>query len=275
MTIEISTFQPFSVEQIRQAHGAELDAIARYQRVTDYLVAAELYLKENALLEEPLKPEHIKDRLLGHWGTSPGINLIYDHLNHLIMRYDLDMFLVTGPGHRGHANLANLYLEGTLHDYYPDLTFDRAGVEKFVKSFSWPGGFPSHLTPGTPGTIHEGGELGYALATAFGAALDNPDLIVACIIGDGEAETGPTATAWHGTKYLDPARDGAVLPILHLNGYKISSATIFGTMTDEALADLFRGYGYDLALVDVGKSADHEAAHRSMARALDRAYREI
>ncbi len=163
----------------------------------------------------------IKDRLLGHWGTDPGINLVYAHLNHLIMRYDLDMFLVTGPGHGAPANLANLYLEGTLHEYYPELTFDRAGLHNFVRRFSWPGGFPSHLYPGIPGTIHEGGELGYALATAFGAAMDNPDLIVACIVGDGEAETGPTATAWHSYKFLDPAESGAVLPILHLNGYKI------------------------------------------------------
>src|SRR6266704_1863388 len=176
-----------TAEQVRQTHTEKLDAIARYRRVTNYLAAAEIYLKENVLLEEPLKPEHIKDRLLGHWGTSPGINLVYAHLNHLILRYDIDLFLVTGPGHGAPANLANLYVEGTL---------DRAGVEHFVRSFSWPGGFPSHLSPGVPGTIHEGGELGYALATAFGAAMDNPNLIVACIVGDGEAESGPTATAW-------------------------------------------------------------------------------
>ena len=272
MTIEISTFQPFSIEQIRQAHGAELDAIARYQRVANYLVAAELYLKENALLEEPLKPEHIKDRLLGHWGTSPGINLIYDHLNHLIMRYDLDMFLVTGPGHGAPANLANLYLEGTLQDYYPDLTFDRAGVEKFVRSFSWPGGFPSHLYPGVPGTIHEGGELGYALATAFGAAMDNPDLIVACIVGDGEAETGPTATAWHSYKFLDPAESGAVLPIVHLNGYKIANPTIYGTMSDEELLALFTGYGYQPIFVE---GQDVNELNAPLYGAIDWAYHEI
>ncbi len=163
-----------SIEQVRQEHNDELDAIARYCRVTDYLAAAQIYLKDNFMLEQPLKPENIKDRLLGHWGTSPGINLIYAHLNHLIMRHNIDMFLVTGPGHGAPANLANLYIEGTLKDYYPELTRDRAGLNKFVKRFSWPGGFPSHLYPGVPGTIHEGGELGYALATAFGAAMETP-----------------------------------------------------------------------------------------------------
>jgi xylulose-5-phosphate/fructose-6-phosphate phosphoketolase len=233
-----------SAEQVRQAHGAELDAIGHFRRVTNYLAAAEIYLKDNVLLEEPLKPEHIKDRLLGHWGTSPGINLIYAHLNALIKRYNIDMLLVTGPGHGAPANLANLYLEGSITEFYPELTLDKEGLHKFVRSFSWPGGFPSHLYPGVPGTIHEGGELGYALATAFGAALDNPDLIVACIVGDGEAETGPTATAWHSYKFLNPVHCGAVLPILHLNGYKISNPTIYGTMSDEELLHLFTGYGY-------------------------------
>ncbi len=271
MSIEISmsTSLDISVEQIRQAHGAELDAIARYRRVTNYLAAAQIYLKSNVLLAEPLKPEHIKDRLLGHWGTSPGINLAYAHLNHLIMRYDLDMFLVTGPGHGAPANLANLYLENTLHDYYPELTLDRAGVEKFVRRFSWPGGFPSHLYPGVPGTIHEGGELGYALATAFGAAMDNPDLIVACIVGDGEAETGPTAAAWHSYKFLDPAESGAVLPVLHLNGYKIANPTIYGTMSDEELLALFTGYGYQVIFVE-GDDLD-----ASLYGAMDWAYHEI
>src|SRR3954464_3725552 len=253
----------------------ELTTLDAYWRAANYLGAAQIYLRDNVLLEEPLRPEHIKPRLLGHWGTVPGINFLYAHLNRLIRARDADVLLITGPGHGAPASLANLFLEGSLGEFYPELRRDRAGLGRLVRGFSWPGGFPSHLTPGTPGTIHEGGELGYALATAFGAALDNPGLIVACIVGDGEAETGPTATAWHGTKYLDPARDGAVLPVLHLNGYKISSATIFGTMGDEALADLFRGYGYDFALVDVRTSADHAEAHRAMARALDRAYREI
>lgn len=261
-----------SAEQVRQQHSAELDAICLFQRVTDYLAAAEIYLKDNVLLEQPLKPEHIKDRLLGHWGTSPGINLIYAHLNHLITRHDLDMFLVTGPGHGAPANLANLYLEGSLRDYYPDLTFDKAGLHTFIRSFSWPGGFPSHLYPGVPGTIHEGGELGYALATAFGAALDNPDLIVACIVGDGEAETGPTATAWHSYKFLNPVHSGAVLPILHLNGYKISNPTIYGTMSDEELLHLFTGYGYQPQFV-IGD--EHTDLNAQLYGALEWAYQEI
>src|SRR5579883_1952707 len=275
MSLEMSTSRVTAtgvevpVEQIRQEHGAELDAIARFRRVTNYLAAAQIYLKDNVLLREPLKPEHIKDRLLGHWGTSPGINLVYAHLNHLITRYDLDMFLVTGPGHGAPANLANLYLEGTLGDYYPELTFGIEGLHEFVRRFSWPGGFPSHLYPGIPGTIHEGGELGYALATAFGAAMDNPDLIVACIVGDGEAETGPTATAWHSIKFIDPSTDGAVLPILHLNSYKISNPTIFGTMSDDELRELFTGYGYETLIVQ-GNDLDG-----TLAAAMERAYLRI
>src|SRR5579884_4213115 len=278
MSLEMSTSRVTAtgvevpVEQIRQEHGAELDAIARFRRVTNYLAAAQIYLKDNVLLREPLKPEHIKDRLLGHWGTSPGINLVYAHLNHLITRYDLDMFLVTGPGHGAPANLANLYLEGTLGDYYPELTFGIEGLHEFVRRFSWPGGFPSHLYPGIPGTIHEGGELGYALATAFGAAMDNPDLIVACIVGDGEAETGPTATAWHSYKFLDPAESGAVLPILHLNGYKIANPTIYGTMSDEELLHLFTGYGYRVIFVEGDEQSDLDA---QMYGAMDWAYQEI
>ena len=277
MTTQATGFQApaaknISAEEVRRTHGEELDAIARYRRVTNYLAAAQIYLKDNVLLEEPLKPENIKDRLLGHWGTDPGINLVYAHLNHLIMRYDLDMFLVTGPGHGAPANLANLYLEGTLHDYYPQLSFDRAGLTNFVRRFSWPGGFPSHLYPGVPGTIHEGGELGYALATAFGAAMDNPDLIVGCIIGDGEAETGPTATAWHSYKFLDPVESGAVLPIVHINGYKIANPTIYGTMSDEELLDLFTGYGYQVVFVEGGESNDLDA---SLYGAMDWAYHEI
>src|SRR6266487_6832562 len=247
-----------TAEQIRQAHTEKLDAIARYRRVTNYLAAAQIYLKDNVLLEGPLKPEQIKDRLLGHWGTSPGINLIYAHLNALIMRHDIDMFLVTGPGHGAPANLANLYLEGTLTEFYPEYTQDRAGMERFVRSFSWPYGFPSHLYPGVPGTIHEGGELGYALATAFGAALDNPDLIVACIVGDGEAETGPTAASWHGNKFVSPATDGAVLPILHLNGFKIANPTISATMTEQELMDLYSGLGYAVRFVKESEQIDSD-----------------
>lgn len=230
-----------------------INILKTYQRATDYLAAAQIYLQNNFLLKEPLKPDDIKPRLLGHWGTCPGINLIYAHLNRLIIQHNLDMFLVTGPGHGAPANLANLYLEGSLTQFYHELTLNEAGLGKFIKDFSWPGGFPSHIYPGLPGSIHEGGELGYALATSFGAVMDNPDLIVACIVGDGEAETGPTATAWHSTKFLDPAESGAVLPIVHINGYKISSPTIYGTMSDEELTALFRGYGYTPLIVSLPK----------------------
>ena len=227
-----------------------MSSLDRYLRAAHYLAGAQIYLSSNALLREPLRAEHVKDRLLGHWGTCPGINLVYAHLNRLILRDDLGVMLITGPGHGAPANLANLYLEGSLQEFYPELTHNVAGIEKFVREFSWPGGFPSHLYPGIPGTIHEGGELGYALATAFGAAFDNPNLLVACIIGDGEAETGPTATAWHGTKFLDPAESGAVLPILHVNGYKISNPTIFGSMSDDELCSLFTGYGWNPRFVE-------------------------
>jgi len=249
---------------------AELKSIERYRRAANYLAAAQIYLKANPLLEEPLRPEHIKERLLGHWGTAPGINLIYAHLNRLILSTEAGILLITGPGHGAAANLANMYLEGTLTEYFPDLTRDRMGLQRFVKSFSWPDAFPSHLFPGYPGVIHEGGELGYALATAFGAALDNPELIVACIIGDGEAETGPTAGAWHSNKFVNPKNDGAVLPILHLNGFKIASPTIFGTMGDEELHSLFKGYGYSVRVVDLSDHIDHD-----MASAFFEAYDEI
>ena len=255
-----------------QARRAGMEGIARYRRATNYLAGAQIYLQDNFLLERPLRPADIKPRLLGHWGTSPGINLIYAHLNRLIMAHDLDMFLVTGPGHGAPANLANLYLEGTLTDFYPELTRDRAGLGHFVRRFSWPGGFPSHLYPGIPGTIHEGGELGYALATAFGAAMDNPDLIVGCIVGDGEAETGPTATAWHSYKFIDPAEDGAVLPVLHLNGYKISTPTIFGSMSDDELRELFEGYGYAPRFVE---GDEHTPLDADTAAAMEWAHGEI
>ncbi|MDQ2902252.1 MAG: phosphoketolase family protein [Chloroflexota bacterium] len=248
----------------------DLKVLARYQRATNYLAAAQIYLQDNFLLKEPLQPAHIKARLLGHWGTCPGINMIYAHLNRLIVHYDLDMFLVTGPGHGAPANLANLYLEGSLQHFYPDLTLDEAGLARLIKRFSWPGGFPSHLSPGVPGTIHEGGELGYALATAFGAVMDNPDAIAVCIVGDGEAETGPTAASWHSYKFLNPVESGAVLPIMHLNGYKISNPTIFGTMSEAELMQLFSGYGYHVRIVDAIEGGD-----ASMAKALDEAYQLI
>jgi xylulose-5-phosphate/fructose-6-phosphate phosphoketolase len=236
--------------------GVELDSLQRYRRAVNYLAAAQIYLKDNPLLEEPLRPEHIKDRLLGHWGTAPGINLIYAHLNQLILKTDASILLITGPGHGAAANLANMYLEGTLSEFFPKLTRDRAGLRRFVKAFSWPDAFPSHLYPGYPGVIHEGGELGYALATAFGAAFDNPELIVACIVGDGEAETGPTAAAWHSNKFLNPQTDGAVLPILHVNGFKIANPTIFGTMSDDELRSLFTGYGYAVRIVALSERID-------------------
>ncbi|HWQ95393.1 MAG TPA: phosphoketolase family protein [Gammaproteobacteria bacterium] len=233
-------------------------ALERYRRAVNYLTAAQIYLMDNSLLEEPLKPEHIKPRLLGHWGTAPGINLVCAHLNRLILNTDASIMLITGPGHGAAANLANMYLEGTLTEFFPHITQDKAGLKEFVKSFSWPDRFPSHLSPIYPGVIHEGGELGYALATAFGATLDNPDLIVACIVGDGEAETGPTAGAWHSNKFLNPATDGAVLPILHLNGFKIANPSIFGTMTDEELCALFTGYGYAVRIVDLSDHIDDD-----------------
>ena len=247
----------------------EEEYLAWYQRATNYLAAAQIYLQDNVLLRGCLQPSHIKERLLGHWGTCPGINMIYAHLNRLIVSHDINMFLVTGPGHGAPAILANLYLEGSLQQFYPDLTHDESGLEHFIQRFSWPGGFPSHLYPGIPGTIHEGGELGYALATAFGAVMDNPDLIVACIVGDGEAETGATAAAWHSYKFLNPSKSGAVLPILHLNGYKISNPTIYGTMSDAELSQLFTGYGYKVRIVQA------EQGNAQLAQAMDEAYHDI
>ncbi len=255
---------------VSQAPSSDVTAnLARYRRAANYIAAAMIYLQDNHLLREPLKPEHIKHRLLGHWGTVPGINLMYAGLNRLILDTGASMLLVTGPGHGAPANLANLWLDGCLEDVKPEITRDDQGLGRLVRSFSWPGGFPSHIAPIVPGTIHEGGELGYALATAFGAALDNPDLIVACIVGDGEAETGPTAGAWHSNKFLDPATCGAVLPMLHLNGYKIANPTIFHSMSDEELTKLFEGYGWHPLIVD---GEDLDAA---MASALDTAYAEI
>jgi xylulose-5-phosphate/fructose-6-phosphate phosphoketolase len=250
------------------------EALRRYRHAANYLAAAQLYLRANCLLEEPLGPEHVKPRVLGHWGTCPGINLIYAGLNRLILDTDASVLLVTGPGHGAPANLANLWLEGALADVDPAYGLDRQGLDRLVGGFSWPGGFPSHLAPLVPGVIHEGGELGYALATAAGAALDNPELLVACIVGDGEAETGPTATAWHANKYLDPVTGGAVLPILHLNGYKIASATVFGTMDDQELSQLFEGYGWRPRIITVDTDAD-QVADGLLADGLDWAYTEI
>ncbi len=238
--------------------AAEIVTLQRYRRAVDYLAAAQIYLKSNPLLREPLQPDHIKDRLLGHWGTAPGINLVYAHLNRLILRTDANILLVTGPGHGAAANMANLFLEGTLTEFFPEITQDEEGIRRLLERFSWPYGFPSHLSPTLPGVIHEGGELGYALSTSFGAALDNPDLVVACLVGDGEAETGPTAAAWHGNKFLNPWTDGVVLPILHLNGFKISNPTISGTMSDQELGSLFSGLGWSIRIVSEGPKLDDE-----------------
>ncbi|MEX5632766.1 phosphoketolase [Parafrankia sp. FMc2] len=226
-------------------------AVRRYRRAADFAAAAMIFLQDNVLLREPLRVEHLKPRLLGHWGTCPGITLVYAGLNGLIRRTGHRTLLVTGPGHGAPANHASLWLEGTHAELDPGLSRDEAGLTELVRRFSWPGGFPSHLSPAVPGVIHEGGELGYALSTAFGAALDRPDLLVACLVGDGEAETGPTAAAWHGNKYLDPVTGGAVLPILHDNGYKISSPTQTGSMSDEELCALYRGHGWVPRIVDV------------------------
>jgi xylulose-5-phosphate/fructose-6-phosphate phosphoketolase len=246
-----------------------VEALPRYRRATNYIATAMIYLQDNHMLDEPLRPEHVKHRLLGHWGTVPGLNLMYAGLNRLILETQASILLVTGPGHGAPANLANLWIDGCLEDIKPELSRDREGLGRLVRDFSWPGGFPSHLAPIVPGTIHEGGELGYALATAFGAALDNPELIVGCIIGDGEAETGPTAGAWHSNKFLDPAGDGAVLPILHVNGYKIANPTIYKAMSDTELTKLFEGFGWHPLIVQ-GDDLDGK-----LATALDTAYGEI
>ncbi|CAN7314854.1 phosphoketolase family protein [Rhizobium leguminosarum] len=247
----------------------ELELIDRYWRAANYLSIGQIYLMDNPLLREPLRPEHIKPRLLGHWGTTPGLNFIYAHLNRVIKARDGDVLYVCGPGHGGPGMVANTYLEGTYSEVYPDISEDADGMRKLFRQFSFPGGTPSHVAPETPGSIHEGGELGYALVHAFGAAFDNPDLVVACVVGDGEAETGPLAAAWHSTKFLNPARDGAVLPILHLNGYKIANPTILARTSDEDLRSLFVGFGYEPIFVEGHEPAD---MHRQMAAAFDRAF---
>ena len=243
-----------------------------YWRAANYLSVGQIYLMDNPLLKEPLRLEQIKPRLLGHWGTTPGLNFIYVHLNRVIRAHDLDMIYICGPGHGGPAMVANTYLEGTYSELYPDISEDASGMRKLFKQFSFPGGVPSHAAPETPGSIHEGGELGYALSHAYGAAFDNPDLIVACVIGDGEAETGPLATAWHSNKFLNPAHDGAVLPILHLNGWKIANPTIFARISRDELAELMRGYGHKPYFVE---GDEPEAMHQQMAETLDTVIGEI
>ncbi len=243
----------------------ELRKIDAYWRAANYLSVGQIYLYGNPLLREPLKPEHVKPRLLGHWGTTPGLNFIYVHLNRLIKKDDLNLIYITGPGHGGPGLVANTYLEGTYSEFYPHISQNTEGMKRLFKQFSFPGGIPSHVAPETPGSIHEGGELGYALAHAYGAAFDNPDLLVCCVVGDGEAETGPLAASWHSNKFLNPVHDGAVLPILHLNGYKIANPTVLGRLRDEELAQLFTGYGYTPTFVE---GDDPEAMHQLMAGAL-------
>lgn len=250
----------------------DLEQIHRYWSACNYLAAGMIYLQDNPLLKSPLKTGHIKKRLLGHWGSSPGLSFVYVHLNRLIKKYDLNMIYITGPGHGAPGILAPIYLEGTYSEIYPDKSEDEEGMAKFFKQFSFPGGIGSHCTPETPGSIHEGGELGYSLSHAYGAAFDHPDLIVAAIIGDGEAETGPLATSWHSNKFLNPARDGAVLPILHLNGYKISNPTLLARISHEELENLFLGYGYKPYFVE---GEDPMRMHRIMAETVEKAILEI
>jgi len=246
----------------------ELDRIDAYWRAANYLSVGQIYLLDNPLLREEPKPEHVKPRLLGHWGTTPGLNLIYAHLNRVIRARDLNVLYVCGPGHGGPGMVANTYLEGTYSEIYPDISQDAEGLRKLFRQFSFPGGIPSHAAPETPGSIHEGGELGYALLHAYGAAFDNPDLIVACVIGDGEAETGPLAASWHSNKFLNPAHDGAVLPILHLNGYKIANPTILARMDRDELESLLIGYGHEPFFVE---GSEPEAVHQALAATIDAA----
>jgi xylulose-5-phosphate/fructose-6-phosphate phosphoketolase len=251
---------------------SELEAMHAYWRAANYLSVGQIYLLDNPLLQEPLTLAHIKPRLLGHWGTTPGLNFVYVHLNRVIKKYQLDMIYICGPGHGGPGMVANTYLEGTYSEVYPNISQDAEGIQKLFKQFSFPGGIPSHAAPETPGSIHEGGELGYAVSHAYGAAFDNPDLIVACVVGDGEAETGPLATAWHSNKFLNPVTDGAVLPILHLNGYKIANPTVLARISHEELESLFIGYGYKPYVVE---GADPEKMHQLMAATLDAVIEDI
>src|SRR2546423_9588872 len=234
--VRVPLQNPLSPEELRK-----MDA---YWRAANYLSAGQIYLYDNALLREPLKIEHVKPRLLGHWGTTPGLHLIYAHLNRVIQKRNLNMMFVTGPGHGAPGIVANTYLEGTYSEFYPNISRDTEGLKRLFTQFSFPGGIPSHCAPETPGAIHEGGELGYALLHAYGAAFDNPDLIVCCVVGDGEAETGPLAASWHSNKFLNAATDGAVLPVLHLNGYKIANPTVLARIPEEELRSLLEGYGY-------------------------------
>jgi xylulose-5-phosphate/fructose-6-phosphate phosphoketolase len=255
---------PLAQDQLHRMHA--------YWRAANYLAVGQIYLRDNPLLEEPLQLVHVKQRLLGHWGTTAGLNFIYVHLNRIIREFDLDMIYVIGPGHGGPGIVAHTYLEGSYTEIYPHIERNRDGMRQLFRQFSWPYGIPSHVAPETPGSIHEGGELGYSLSHAYGAVFDNPDLVVACVVGDGEAETGPAATGWHSNKFLNPVRDGAVLPILHLNGYKIANPTVLARIPEKELLQLFRGYGYEPIVV---AGDDPEPMHLAFAAALDRAIRSI
>src|SRR5688572_21891932 len=250
----------------------DLGLLDAWWRAANYLSVGQIYLLDNPLLREPLLPEHTKPRLLGHWGTTPGLNLVYVHANRVIRARDLDAIWIVGPGHGGPAAFANAWLEGTAGEVYPDLTRDADGMQRLFRQFSFPGGVGSHVTPEIPGSIHEGGELGYALSHAYGAAFDNPDLIVTCVVGDGEAETGPLAASWHSNKFLNPAHDGVVLPILHLNGYKIANPTVLARLAPGELEQLFSGYGYKPHMV---AGDDPTVMHQQMAAALDAVVAEI
>jgi xylulose-5-phosphate/fructose-6-phosphate phosphoketolase len=252
--------------------AGELDRIDAYWRAANYLSVGQIYLLDNPLLREPLRPEHVKPRLLGHWGTTPGINLVYAHMNRVIRNWDLNAIYVIGPGHGGPATVANAYLEGTYTELYPSITRDAEGMRRLFRQFSFPGGIPSHVAPETPGSIHEGGELGYALSHAYGAAFDNPDLVVCCVVGDGEAETGPLATSWHSNKFLNPVTDGAVLPILHLNGYKIANPTILARIPEAELRSLLEGYGHRPYFVTGDEPA---VVHQQLAATMDTVVEEI
>src|SRR5437763_8514878 len=250
----------------------ELNALQAWWRAANYSSVGQIYLLDNPLLREPLRPEHVKPRLLGHWGTTPGLNLLYAHVSRLIRRDGLEAIFLTGPGHGGPGLVASTWLEGSYSERYPDVSRDAEGIRRLFRQFSFPGGIPSHVAPETPGSIHEGGELGYALSHAYGAAFDNPDLLVLCVVGDGEAETGPLAASWHSNKFLNPARDGAVLPVLHLNGYKIASPTVLARIPAEELHALLHGYGYAPRFVE---GDDPRAVHQLMAAALEQVLEEI
>src|SRR5438034_5112368 len=255
---DLSRVRPLDEEELRLIHA--------YWRAANYVSAGQIYLLDNPLLKRPLRLDDIKPRLLGHWGTTPGLNVIYAHANRVIKKRDLDAIYVMGPGHGGPAGVANAYLEGTYTERYPDVSMDETGMRKLFRQFSFPGGVPSHNAPETPGSIHEGGELGYALVHAYGAAFDNPKLTVFCIVGDGEAETGPLAASWHSNKFVDAARDGAVLPILHLNGYKIANPTLLARIPQHELQALLEGYGHTPIFVEGDEPA---VVHREMAAAMD------